>query len=404
MTGSRRKPGPGEGTAPPDAPTTAPRALPALTGLRFPCALAVFLSHLAYLGDLYQDRRAELATAGLALLGPMGVCCFFIISGFVLTWSARPQDTASRFWLRRAARIYPAHIAVWCAMTAWIAAAAVSVPASPQGPGVHWAPAVANLFLLHTWVPHGTYLVGVNTVTWSLATEVFFYLLFPWLLPRVARIRPTRLWAAAGACVASAWLIPAGSLLLQGAPIVQEGEAPPLEQMWLFYFLPPARLPEFVLGMILARLVRQGNGVPLGPAVWGAALPVSLVLGAAVLPAPFLGAAVPMVPAAALVMATARADITARRCVLRAPRLVFLGEASYAFYLVHWPLIFSAHWLLGTPQWPAYRVLGLVLLLFGLAVAVAALLHVGLEQPVVRRLAGGRAGHRRTPSARRSPG
>ncbi|MBJ6623429.1 hypothetical protein H4N49_35690 [Streptomyces sp. DHE17-7] len=33
--------------------------------------------------------------------GALGVTFFFVLSGFVLTWSARDRDTAPRFWRRR---------------------------------------------------------------------------------------------------------------------------------------------------------------------------------------------------------------------------------------------------------------------------------------------------------------
>jgi peptidoglycan/LPS O-acetylase OafA/YrhL len=39
-----------------------------------------------------------------------GVSFFFVLSGFVLTWSARPDDIATGFWRRRIARIYPVHL------------------------------------------------------------------------------------------------------------------------------------------------------------------------------------------------------------------------------------------------------------------------------------------------------
>ncbi|SER43912.1 hypothetical protein SAMN04487983_101680 [Streptomyces sp. yr375] len=37
--------------------------------------------------------------------GPLGVLLFFVLSGFVLTYSSRPQDGARTFWRRRAAKI-----------------------------------------------------------------------------------------------------------------------------------------------------------------------------------------------------------------------------------------------------------------------------------------------------------
>ena len=39
-----------------------------------------------------------------------GVTLFFILSGFVLAWGYKPQQTARSFWWHRIARIYPLHL------------------------------------------------------------------------------------------------------------------------------------------------------------------------------------------------------------------------------------------------------------------------------------------------------
>lgn len=55
--------------------------------------------------------HAEFRTAARgsgAGLGHYGVAFFFVLSGFVLTWSAKPTTTMPTFWWRRFARIYPA--------------------------------------------------------------------------------------------------------------------------------------------------------------------------------------------------------------------------------------------------------------------------------------------------------
>ncbi len=64
---------------------------------------------------------------------------FFILSGFVLTWSLRPTDTAARFWQRRVARIYPNHAAIW------LAALGMGCTAAWSGqPGACWCRASAH--------------------------------------------------------------------------------------------------------------------------------------------------------------------------------------------------------------------------------------------------------------------
>ena len=44
-------------------------------------------------------------------MSPIAVSLFFILSGFVLTHSARAPESARAFWLRRFFTIYPNHLA-----------------------------------------------------------------------------------------------------------------------------------------------------------------------------------------------------------------------------------------------------------------------------------------------------
>ena len=79
--------------------------LPSLTQLRWVAAFLVFLAHARNLGlfgtgDLGR-RYAPWAFGG----GSIGVSLFFVLSGFVIAWSARPHDRPTAFWLRRFARI-----------------------------------------------------------------------------------------------------------------------------------------------------------------------------------------------------------------------------------------------------------------------------------------------------------
>src|SRR5215469_15689462 len=88
---------------------SAQSTLPSLTGTRWMAAFLVFGLHLRNLGYL---NGAPVDFAGWPFMaGTTGVSFFFVLSGFVLTWSARPRDTAAGFWRRRIARIYPVHLA-----------------------------------------------------------------------------------------------------------------------------------------------------------------------------------------------------------------------------------------------------------------------------------------------------
>ncbi|MHA3682863.1 acyltransferase family protein [Leucobacter sp. HY1908] len=83
------------------APT---QRLDALTGLRWWAAFLVFLFHMRVFAPLPGPINL------LFDQGYLGVTFFFVLSGFVLTWSMRPRVSVSTFYWRRFARIWPAHM------------------------------------------------------------------------------------------------------------------------------------------------------------------------------------------------------------------------------------------------------------------------------------------------------
>lgn len=311
-------------------PVPLSRNLPSLTGLRFFSICAVFASHAA----LFSAMRTGNDYSALYPLGALGVSLFFILSGFVLTYSARDTDTTTAFWRRRFFKIYPSHAAAWAVVMALIVFAGVSrVPPGVAVPASH---DIANLFLVQTLLPWQFSVDGGNGVAWSLVCELIFYLLFPVIYPLVRKIRGERLTLAAVAVVAVAWLLPLGYLALGGTPAGSPiGADLSALQLGFAYFWPFSRLPEFVLGMVLARLAthRRGAGIGILPAT--ALLVVFVVVGQLTLPDILLTSAITVIPLGLLIHATATVDIRAAKSFLRLPSVVFLGKISYAFYLLH---------------------------------------------------------------------
>ncbi|MEV6977080.1 acyltransferase [Kitasatospora sp. NPDC093806] len=358
---------------------------PSLTGLRFLCALAVFFTHAWYVAGVFRDDRTEQAVKAVLPLGMVGVSVFFVLSGFVLTWSAREAEPARAFWRRRAAKVYPNHLLVWALLLVFVLATGSAVTGGPGG-AFPWLPALASLPLVHAWLPDPGFTAGLNIVTWSLAVEVFCYLLFPVLLPRLRRIRPERLWPAAGAAVLAVWLVALTASLFHGGRTVPDVGVSQW-QFWIPYFFPLGRLPEFVLGMLLARIVRAGRGVAPGMALSGVALLLALGTALATLPFAFLPAAATIVPVCGLILSAAAADRDGRRSWLRRPALVRLGEASFAFYVVHWPVVMITHWALGGGRWSTPAAMAATALFLALALLAARLLHRYVELPAMRRFA-----------------
>jgi peptidoglycan/LPS O-acetylase OafA/YrhL len=357
-------------------PHTRRPSLPSLTGLRFVAALLVFGFHLDVFG-IFRPGAAATVLGKLFGPGAVGVSFFFVLSGFVLAWSARPGDTARGFLRRRFARVYPNHLAT--------AVVAIGI-AAVTGVGLSLPVIVPNLLLLQAWSPDPKVYFGLNTVSWSLSCEAFFYAAFP-LLHRVLRRLPARaLWPGVALALGTVWLIPLLTLPLSGA-----------HRYWAIWVFPLARLPEFVAGMLLARVVREGRW----PAVdWRAvaALAVAAYLLAPHLPADLRLVAGTVVPLALLVPAVAATDLAGRRTALSTPTAVRLGELSYAFYLVHELVLRALARATGTGHG---QLVALALSALALAVAVlaSAVLRRTVELPAMRLITGTRRRAVRPPLA-----
>ncbi|PSL53729.1 peptidoglycan/LPS O-acetylase OafA/YrhL [Saccharothrix carnea] len=293
-------------------PPLPPVLLPSLTGLRFLAAFLVFGFHL-HAGGLFTGTGAEGVLEVVFGQGATGVGFFFLLSGFVLTWSAREGVPARVSLRRRAAKVLPNHLVVWVAVFAGLAwLGGVSVLAG-----------VAGLFLLQAWIPVQSIYFGVNTPAWSLSCEAAFYAAFSPLLALVDRVPRRRLRVLAVVLMGSVVLVPVLALPL-----------PAGLEYWFVYVFPVTRALEFVLGIVLARLVRAGLWPRLR--LWQAgALAAAGYVASGHLPGTFGYVAGTVVPLALLIPAAAMADITGARSPWRNRVAVFLGELSFAFYLVH---------------------------------------------------------------------
>jgi peptidoglycan/LPS O-acetylase OafA/YrhL len=348
--------------------STAPARLPSLTGLRWVAAFLVFGYHVWVFPIFDGHASAQGVLRVLFGQGDVGVSFFYILSGVVLTWSARPADTVPRFWRRRAARIFPAHVVTWLLLL---------IPLAYAGRAGGLGQVLPGLFLVQAWVPDQSVYYAVNTPAWSLSCEVAFYAAFPLLLPAVRRVRDDRLAITAVAIVAAVWCVPLCWLVLPGDLAY-----------WFTYVLPLTRGLEFALGMVLARMLQAGRRP--GPGLrLSALLAVIAYVGGVFLPGPVTYAAATVVPLAWLIAAAADADARGLPSPLRAPALIRLGEISFAFYLVHQPVIRFAGEA-GRGRWPlpvlALATAGALVL----AVSGAWLLHRVVERPMERRLRGPR--------------
>ena len=268
--------------------------LHALQYLRAVAALAVVYSHSAI--------QVEPYTAYLPHTGGFGVDVFFVISGFIMVWIARPEDTPGRFMANRVRRVVPLY---WF-FTLVMALILVALPTLFRSTTFEWSTFLMSLaFVPHESRAHPGWLWPIVAPGWSLNYEMYFYLLFALslLLPPARRV--AGVIALLGAIVLLAWW--SGS------------DAPPVR----FYGNPIVF--EFAFGMLLAVAWRRGLRVPPAVAV------LLIVGGSALLIAPLPVPHILMygVPSLMVVAGAVWLPLPERRWG------VLLGDASYALYLSH---------------------------------------------------------------------
>ncbi|MFF7969897.1 acyltransferase family protein [Streptomyces sp. NPDC007905] len=366
------------GTASARSPAPAAMSsLPSLTGLRWVAALLVFGLHVNNFGYFGGDA-GRIVSWGFGA-GATGVSFFFVLSGFVLTWSARPHDRPLAFWRRRIARIYPVHLvtlAVAFLMTYTLAHQAKPAPSQ----------ALANVLLVHSW--WRPWWQTLNPVSWSLACEAFFYAVFPLLILLLRRLGARGATALGGVSVVAV-------LVLARADAHHWTSQP-------VYSLPAARLPEFVLGAVTARLVLLGR--------WrGPGLEASLalaIIGYFLVPqvTPGYSATVcTLAGFALLIPAAAVADLHGLPSLWRHRRLVRLGELSFAFYMIHLLVLRAGTTLLGTkPHFGVPAGLAVTVAAFTVSLALSWVLYEAVERPARRLLLRGRRNDGRSAPQRES--
>jgi peptidoglycan/LPS O-acetylase OafA/YrhL len=339
--------------------------LDTLTGLRFPAALAVFVYHA---GIHSEESRLHDIVSAVGGRGYAGVSFFFILSGFVLTWSHRDDDTAPAFYRRRFARIAPVY---WLCL----AIAMVLLIVGTGDAGGTLMTSAPSVPALQAWFPQDSIHFAANGPGWSISAEMFFYAMFPLLAPLVATRTGRR--CLLGAAIALVVLPP---VLLHPAATEDGGLA-----AWIVYVLPVTRLGDFIVGILLAGAISSGWRPPLR-------LPAALALAVA---AYTLTAFVPiwatvslttLVPFALVIAAAAQSDLAGVRGIWSSPVALRLGEWSFAFYLIHSSVLKVQHegsqrlGLSPPGEW-ATIVLALVV-----SVVAAALIYRWVEAPLERRL------------------
>ena len=301
----------------------------ALTGIRFIAVCLVFIYHNRkyWYGWLHPELMR------FANECHIGVTLFFVLSGFLIayTYQDKPLQSAKTYWrycLVRCARILPLY---WVILTAYYL--------DKHYGNYHFS---ALTYTLAHGFSDLHNLDGINQA-WSLTVELNFYLLAPllffmqqkhivWLLLALASLY-TAYWA-----IGSIWY---------AINYNTQRYFRPTDFLLMGTF--PGRATDFLAGMILANAIRQQHKwlinmpyktiigvIALLATIYGMGLlqpdayhhgynkPVGMVVSKTILPVSI-----------AVLFAGLICEATLLQRLLGSKLLVLLGNASFAFYLIH---------------------------------------------------------------------
>ncbi|MGA7316918.1 MAG: acyltransferase [Silvibacterium sp.] len=286
--------------------------LPALTGIRFVAAIQVVLFHFG--ADFARRNGAPRTITNILNNGWTAVTLFFILSGFILSYTycgqIKQPGGKARFWEARFARIYPVYF--FSLILCW------PFRGNP-GPGL----SIAVFAMVQAWIPfHIDYEGAWNMAAWTLSTEAFFYLLFIFILPLLEKLSVRAL-----KCVAAATVL----LIVFGHTMTHDVE--PLTRMTGLPH-PVFRFPEFLAGMTLGLIfLRSPRPSPRPWLSWAATFAILAIL--AFVEGSWLS--LMAAPLAVLIYELAAGNSLLARFLSSRP-LILLGGASYAIYLLQYPV------------------------------------------------------------------
>jgi peptidoglycan/LPS O-acetylase OafA/YrhL len=315
--------------------------LPSLTGIRFIAAFLVVLFH----ANIEIQTSGARHNRGVPELthGYIGVSLFFVLSGFILTYTYLRADSTLRgarwsFWRARFARVYPTYVFALLLSAPLFVKRFAAAPVSSFEAGHAVLGALLTPVLLQAWWP--TAACQWNCAGWSLSVEAFFYAMFPilavWLARRShirALIAATAIWLASLACpLLYLWITPDG--------VAHVTEASKLFWLTGLKYNPLVHVGEFSVGILagLTFLRRSASETSAMMRVWIALTILACIVvlvSSPWLPYPLLHSGVLAPLFAILIYSLACRDTRGARTVVSSPVMVRLGECSYALYLLH---------------------------------------------------------------------
>lgn len=358
-----------------------------LTGLRAIAALFVFLFHASVVAIDGNRVYLEFLNCMLVRNGDFGVDIFFSLSGYVIALAYGENfrkfkfSQYIKFICSRVSRLWPLHIFTMLLMLGAYYMTSSGPNRTVNTYNYEFRSIFFSVFMMHEWFSENNFLrhiasfIGMlknigpigtpNSVSWSISSEFFVYLLFPIFLLLIKSAKPALSMAAIlifGFGLVVYCLIPSDNLLrvvycFVGGVWIQQANI-----HLKFFNATNTNYFGLILGLflfVILSLFRMGEG---GFPYLIAVVTVVLLINAVADEEDVLGKAI------------------------SSKLLVYLGEISYAFYMIHWFCLKLCTRLVLSNGYTSVK--GVAYLATSLLAAffLAAILHKYLEVPARFRL------------------
>ncbi|GEN68916.1 acyltransferase family protein [Chryseobacterium rhizosphaerae] len=286
-----------------------------ITFTRFLAAMAIVISHFNKDMFLYQIDYIS----NVFLKANVGVSYFFILSGFIMIVAYHKKDRINYFdyYKNRFARIYPLYVL------------GLLLYLITRYSGFSFYKAFLYLLGLQSWIPGEAMIL--NFPGWSISVEFLFYLIFPLLYNHFYSKGNKSVWVI----TVIIWVITQVFCSLYAGSLYYEG--PHTESHELLYYFPLMHINEFLVGnlagLFFVKNHKQKNyDVPV--------IVIFLLILLALIFVPLFYhnglMALLFIP---LIILISKNNGTLTRIFSLKP-LEYLGEASYAVYITHIPVLY----------------------------------------------------------------
>lgn len=343
-----------------------PQDLRALTSMRIFLAIGVVLFHFQIQADHSGGHSNIIERSRLA------VDAFFMLSGFIMAHVYSTSFAAGTFSYRefvvaRVARLYPMHL-VMLGVTVAMVVGAIAIGATYDASTYSLQGLIETLFLVQAWFPAE---VGINWngPTWSLSAEWFAYLAFPLFAVIALKLR-NRPRVLLGVGVVAFIAIDAWYRHTFGKVLPRAEDVMGIARV----------MPEFLIGMGL-----YGLGKTLNP-TRTVAITATVATVAALLTAMHFSLDDRIIVALSAPVILSISLLSKAGCegFMGSKPLVFAGEASFALYIVHMPVLVAWKGLVsefrGIDSGFTVGLMDLGILMLA-AMTVAVIMHLLVEKP-----------------------